>query len=70
MANGRDQALLRHVRTLFEAGTVVGLTERQLLERFASGGDEVAFEALMTRVVCVQCRDNPWHPKRLSSCLA
>lgn len=49
MANGRDQALLRHVRTLFEAGTVVGMTESQLLERFASGGDEVAFEALMTR---------------------
>lgn len=49
MANRRDQALLRHVRRLFGAGTAVGLTERQLLERFASGGDEVAFEALMTR---------------------
>ena len=49
MANGRDHALSRHVRRLFEAGTVVGLTERQLLERFASGGDEIAFEALMTR---------------------
>ncbi len=40
---------MRHVRTLLEAGTAVGLTEGQLLERFASGGDEVAFEALLTR---------------------
>jgi RNA polymerase sigma factor (sigma-70 family) len=34
---------------LFAAGTLTGLTDAQLLERFASRGDELAFEAMMAR---------------------
>jgi DNA-directed RNA polymerase specialized sigma24 family protein len=40
------------VRTLFEAGTVTGLTDGQLLERFATRrdlGSELAFTALVER---------------------
>ncbi|MDG3006520.1 sigma-70 family RNA polymerase sigma factor [Paludisphaera mucosa] len=37
------------VQTLFEAGTLNGLSELQLLERFARHGDQAAFEALLAR---------------------
>ena len=36
MANVRSSDLLRQVRTLFGAGTVMGLSDAQLLERFRS----------------------------------
>jgi RNA polymerase sigma factor (sigma-70 family) len=46
MANG---AYLRQMRRIFDGGTVAGLSEGQLLERFISRRDEAAFEALVIR---------------------
>ena len=40
---------LRQLRGLFAEGTVAGLTDAQLLERFVSRGDASAFEALVGR---------------------
>src|SRR4051794_8062248 len=39
------------LRTLFEVGVVAGLTDAELVERFAAGGPaaEVAFEVLVDR---------------------
>ncbi|WP_165247881.1 RNA polymerase sigma factor [Paludisphaera soli] len=37
------------VRTLFESGTLCGLSGRELLERFARHGDQAAFEAIVAR---------------------
>jgi len=47
---GSPDAVLRQVGRLFGAGTVAGLAEGQLLDRFLARGDEVAFEALLTRL--------------------
>lgn len=44
---------------LFEAGTLSGLSDAQLLEQFATGRDELAFEVLVTRhgpLVLAVCR--------------
>ena len=52
MARGVHSEALQHVRMLFEAGAVGGLTDRQLLERFrAREGEaaELAFAALVER---------------------
>jgi RNA polymerase sigma factor (sigma-70 family) len=52
VARGARETSLRHLRTLFQVGTVGGLTDGQLLERFTTrGGDaaEQAFEALIER---------------------
>jgi HlyD family secretion protein len=52
MAIERNGAVLRQLRTLFSAGTVRDLTDGQLLERFATDGDdaaEQAFSALVER---------------------
>ena len=52
MANGYRNFASRQIDTLFNKGTVVGLTDAQLLERFTSRGDdtaELAFEALVHR---------------------
>lgn len=52
MASGRDGAVLGSVRTLFGAGTSVGLDDAQLLDRFLTGREEIAgaaFETLVTR---------------------
>jgi Sigma-70 region 2 len=38
-----------HLRLLFEAGTVTGVSDRELLERFVSRRDELAFTALVER---------------------
>ena len=49
MAGGPSVAVLRDIQTLFDTGTASGLSDRQLLERFASRRDasaEAAFEAL------------------------
>jgi RNA polymerase sigma factor (sigma-70 family) len=51
MANG-PAGLLRHVHQLWNQGSVVGLTDAQLLDRFAArheDGAELAFQALMER---------------------
>jgi HlyD family secretion protein len=58
MANARSSDLLGQVRTLFGAGTVTGLSDAQLLERFRSRSAlaiedtraaEAAFEVLVAR---------------------
>ena len=49
---GASAGYLRDMNTLFDAGTAGGLTDRQLLERFAGGRNpsaETAFEALVHR---------------------
>src|SRR3954447_19520614 len=48
MSRGRGSAL-RDVGRLFGPGTLNGLAEGQLLERFLQRRDEAAFEALVTR---------------------
>ena len=37
---------LRHLRDLFSGGTAVGLTDGQLLARYAASNDRPAFAAL------------------------
>jgi len=49
MASGATGAVLRHLERLFASGTVSGLSEGQLLERFVTRRDEAAFEALVSR---------------------
>ena len=52
MARARQGAVLRHIRALFDAGTIGGLTDGQLLERFTTRGGEaaeLAFAALVER---------------------
>jgi RNA polymerase sigma factor (sigma-70 family) len=49
MAGGPHGAVLKQVARLFHGGTVAGVGEGQLLERFVTRGDEVAFEALVAR---------------------
>jgi polysaccharide biosynthesis/export protein len=52
MVGGPSVALLRDIQTLFDAGTVGGLSDRQLLDRFTTardGSSEAAFEVLVRR---------------------
>jgi polysaccharide biosynthesis/export protein len=52
MVGGPSYALVRDIQTLFDAGTVGGLTDRQLLDRFLQGRDassDAAFEVLVRR---------------------
>ena len=42
MAKGVHSTAIQHVRMLFEAGAVGGLTDRQLLERFSARKGEAA----------------------------
>jgi RNA polymerase sigma factor (sigma-70 family) len=49
MVNGRANTALRHVARVFHEGTVTGLSDRQILERFVDRHDEAAFEALVIR---------------------
>ncbi|MFI5457214.1 MAG: sigma-70 family RNA polymerase sigma factor [Isosphaerales bacterium] len=52
MAMGKDRAVFRQLRTLFNVGTIAELTDGQLLERFAtSRGEaaELAFAVLVER---------------------
>ena len=52
MMNKGTGAILGHVRTLFSVGTVAGLTDGELLDRFAArqgAGSETAFAALIER---------------------
>ncbi len=65
MANGDTAEVLRHIQTLFGVGSVAGMTDAQLLERFATQRDnqaaaEATFEALVIRhgpMVLGICRD-------------
>lgn len=59
MASGRSAASLRHLNTLFQVGTVGGLTDGQLLDLFVQSRDEAAFAALVERhgpIVLRVCR--------------
>ena len=52
MSGGDPSGALRGIRTLFSDGMLVGLTDRQLLERFANRSDtsaEDAFTILLER---------------------
>jgi RNA polymerase sigma factor (sigma-70 family) len=52
MAKAQQASALRHVELLFNAGTTIGLSDRQLLERFLDQGDgprNLAFAALIER---------------------
>src|SRR3954471_7084267 len=49
MAMRQSGVVLKQLRTLFGAGTVTGLDDLQLLERFVGRCDEAAFEALLAR---------------------
>src|SRR5215208_2883131 len=49
MSNGHRDAVVRQVGRLFEPGTVAGLSEWQLLDRYVSRRDEAAFEAIVAR---------------------
>ena len=52
MARVASPAVVRQIESLFDSGTVAGLTDRQLLERFTTRGDangEAAFAALVRR---------------------
>ncbi len=49
MAGGHRGTAVESLERLFESGTVVGLGEAQLLERFLVLGDEAAFEAILHR---------------------
>ncbi len=45
----KNQAVIRQFQRLLEPGTIAGLTDRQVLERFAERGDPVAFDAIVAR---------------------
>jgi RNA polymerase sigma factor (sigma-70 family) len=49
MVNGCASTALRQVAGLFQAGTLTGLSDRQMLERFVEDRDEAAFEVLVAR---------------------
>src|SRR4051812_33694924 len=49
MAKGRNVAILPLIHRAFQTGSVAGMTDGQLLRRFATQGDEFAFEALVAR---------------------
>ena len=49
MATGQWAVVLRHVQGLFHGESVAGLSEGQLLDRFASTRDETAFGTLLAR---------------------
>ncbi|SIO58708.1 RNA polymerase sigma factor, sigma-70 family [Singulisphaera sp. GP187] len=60
MANGLGGAVLPQIQRIFHAGTLAGLTDGQLLERFAARNDQAAFEALLARygpLVLTVCRN-------------
>src|SRR5262249_55367639 len=65
MASGYRGSVVGSLGWLFEAGTVAGLGEAQLLERFLARGDEAAFEAILQRHgpmvlgVCRRVLDDP-----------
>ena len=59
MASAHLGSALRQIQRLFEAGTVAGLTDGQLIERYLSTRDEGAFAALVGRhgpMVLAVCR--------------
>ena len=49
MTSITHRAVLRPIYELFEQGTLTGLSDEQLVERFTATRDETAFEALIVR---------------------
>ncbi len=49
MASGQFAAVLRQIDRLFTSGSVTGMSEGQLLERFVARRDGAAFEAMVAR---------------------
>ena len=49
LGNGVEREVVHQLERLFGQGTVTGLSEAQLLDRFATSRDESAFEALVER---------------------
>src|SRR5262249_53545487 len=53
MANATTTSVARQLESLFDGGSVAGLSDRQLIERFVAGRDnpaaEAAFAALVAR---------------------
>ena len=47
MADRHFGAVFQRIERIFAAGSVAGLSEGELLERFAARGDEAAFEAIL-----------------------
>src|SRR5262245_46742388 len=63
MAIGNDGSVLHQIRRLFHTGTIAGMSDRQLLERFTTARDEAAFEALVARfgpMILGVCRRVLW----------
>jgi RNA polymerase sigma factor (sigma-70 family) len=59
MASAQQGAALRHINRLFGEGTVAGLSDARLLERYVSERDDLAFQALVQRhgpMVMAVCR--------------
>ncbi len=59
MASRTSGSSLKHLRDLFGVGTAVGLSDHELLRRYAATQDESAFEALVARygpLVVATCR--------------
>src|SRR5713226_9187319 len=59
MASGRSGIPLRQIQRLFDEGTITGLTDAQLLDRFVARRDEGAFTILVERhgpMVLAVCR--------------
>jgi DNA-directed RNA polymerase specialized sigma24 family protein len=59
MAGAQLGAALRHIQRLFTEGSATGVSDTQLLGRFAAHRDESAFAALMARhgpMVMTVCR--------------
>ncbi len=49
MVNGSTNTALRQVARVFQEGTLTGLSDRQMIERFVDSRDEAAFEVLVGR---------------------
>lgn len=65
MASQQPSSVSQHMGVLFGPGSVTGLSERQLLDRYLATGDQSAFEGLVTRLgpmvfgVCQRMLNNP-----------
>ena len=49
MGNGQITHTVQQVARVFRDGTFVGMSDRQILERFVENHDTMAFEAILTR---------------------
>ena len=52
MASGMSASVVRQIGSLYEGGSVAGMSDRELLDRFNAGRDaagEAAFAALVAR---------------------